>query len=46
MSDDEGPNNSPIIKKRSSVRKRKIGKNTTKNFDLKNFKDKIMSDLL
>jgi len=37
-------NNLPILKKRSSTRKKKIGK-SNKFFDLKIFKDKIMNDL-
>jgi len=35
----------PALKKRTSSRKKKIGK-TNKFFDLKIFKDKIMNDLL
>lgn len=50
MSDDESfsknhKNTLPTMKKRASSRKKKIGK-ANKFFDLKNFKDKIMSDLL
>ncbi len=45
MSEGDKQINLPIMKKRSSTRKKKIGK-SNKFFDLKNFKDKIMNDLL
>lgn len=45
MSEDSQHIPLPVIKKRSSIRKKKLGKGS-KIFDLKHFKDKIMSDLL